>query len=128
MKLYTDLTTNKLSQVLDPYNPQGAENDDQKKLGVGDGPFHEEEVLQYMVQFNELLASMSTKVMYSLMTWQQKQVAKSWWEACNYGGKPKPGDLKHMEDRRKYYEWVLRLDHIRQWEFALKNVKIPAEP
>jgi hypothetical protein len=80
-----------------------------------------------MAQFNELLASMSTKIMHSLMTQQEKQVAKAFWEACNYGGRPKPGDLKNMEDKRIYYEWVLRLAHLKQCEKFLKNVKIPIE-
>ncbi len=127
MDLYTDITTNKLRQVSHPYCPKRHEDEEQNQLSVSDGLFHEEENPLHMAQFNELLASMSTKIMYSLMTQQEKQVAKAFWEACNYGGRPKPGDLKNMEDKRIYYEWVLRLAHLKQCDKFLKNVKIPIE-
>jgi len=113
--------------VSDPYCPKGHEDKEQNQLGISDGLFHEEENPLHMAQFNELLAGMSTKVMYSLMTQQEKQVAKAFWEACNYGGRPKPGDLKNMEDKRIYYEWVLRIAHLNQCDKFLKNVKIPIE-
>jgi len=127
MDLYTDITTNKLRQVSHPYCPKRHEDEEQNQLSVSDGLFHEEENPFHMAQFNELLASMSTKIMHSLMTQQEKQVAKAFWEACNYGGRPKPGDLKNMEDKRIYYEWVLRLAHLKQCDKFLKNVKIPIE-
>lgn len=127
MDLYTDITTNKLRQVSNPYCPKGHEDKEQNQLGIGDGLFHGEENPLHMAQFNELLASMSTKVMHSLMTQQEKQIAKAFWEACNYGGRPKPGDLKNMEDKRIYYAWVLRITHAIQCDKFLKNVKIPIE-
>ena len=100
------------------------DDDDQDQLSVGDGAFHE--YSPFTEDFNELLKAMSTKTMLSLMSTQQKNFAKSLWEACNYGGRPKPGDLKHMEPIRDYYELVLMMDHQRQWEekqFYCKQAK-----
>ena len=78
-----------------------------------------------MEEFNQLLAKVSTKVLWSeLMTYQQRLSAKALWEACNYGGKPTPGDLRHMEPKRNYAEWVLRMDHRQQWNKFQKTVKL----
>jgi len=48
-------------------------------------------------------------------------IAQSLWEACNYKGKPTPGQFKDIEPKRDYLEWVLRIDHERQWQEALKR-------
>ncbi len=60
------------------------------------------------------------------MSTQQKNFAKSLWEASNFGGRPKPGEMKYLEDKRDYYELVLMMDHQRQWEekqFYCKQAK-----
>lgn len=90
------------------------QGNDKDQLSVGDGAFHE--YSPFTEDFNELLKAMSTKTMLSLMSTQQKNFAKSLWEASNFGGRPKPGDLKYLEPKRDYYELVLMMDHQRQWE------------
>lgn len=100
----------------------GDKNQDQDQFGPGNLFSHEEDKYPFISHLNELLALMSTKTMKNLLTTQQKNVAEAFWSSCNYGGRPKPGDLKHMEDKRIYYEWVIRLDHIRQWDEKRKNL------
>jgi len=90
------------------------QGNDKDQLSVGDGAFHE--YSPFTEDFNELLKAMSTKTMLSLMSTQQKNFAKSLWEASNFGGRPKPGVMKYLEAKRDYYELVLMMDHQRQWE------------
>ena len=100
------------------------QSNNQDQLSVSQRPFHE--YSPFTEDFKELLKAMSTKTMLSLMSTQQKNFAKSLWEASNFGGKPKPGDLKHLEPKRDYYELVLMMDHQRQWEekqFYCKQAK-----
>lgn len=100
-----------MGHQLESTDEQGNGKDE---LSVGDGAFHE--YSPFTEDFNELLKAMSTKTMLSLMSTQQKNFAKSLWEASNFGGRPKPGDMKYLEPKRDYYELVLMMDHQRQWE------------
>jgi len=58
---------------------------------------------------------------WELATRQQRILARSLWEACNYKGQPKPGQFQDMEPEREYLEWVIRMDHDRQWREAQKK-------
>lgn len=110
--------------MLDSDDAKGAEDNDEQKLGNGNRALHVEECTD-MDEFNQLLAMVSTDVLWKvLMTAQQRMLATALWEACNYGGKPKPGDLRHMEKKRIYAEWVLRIDHRQQWNKAQKTAKL----
>ena len=91
------------------------QTDDQDQLSIGNrsashrfSPFTED--------FSELLKMMSTKTMVSLMSTQQKNLAKALWAAENFGGKPLPGQLNQVYPLREYQELVLMMDHQRQWE------------
>jgi len=101
--------------MLNSNKPQGSQDQDQEQLCNSDGSTHDEDSPVWE-HFNELLAAMSTKVMVGLLTTQQKNFAQALWEACNYGGKPLPGNFRDMEDKRMYYEWVLRMEHRKQWK------------
>tara|TARA_R100000781_G_scaffold88921_1_gene54720 strand:- start:1139 stop:1465 length:327 start_codon:yes stop_codon:yes gene_type:complete len=73
-------------------------------------------------EFSKLLKSLPEELLFGeLSTQQQRQFAQSLWEACNYGGRPKPGNFKDMEPKRDYLEWVLRIDHEQQWCNFLKK-------
>lgn len=110
--------------MLSSNEAQGAKDQNQQQLSDSNGAFHGDACTD-MDEFNELLAKVSTDVLWKvLMTAQQRMLATSLWEACNYGGKPKPGDLKYMEKKRVYAEWVLRIDHRQQWNKAQKTVKL----
>jgi len=77
-----------------------------------------------MDEFNQLLATVSTEVLWKiLMTAQQRMLATALWEACNYGGKPLPGNFRDMEDKRMYYEWVLRTEHRKQWKNSKNSLR-----
>ena len=77
-----------------------------------------------MDKFNQLLAMVSTEVLWKiLMTAQQRMLATALWEACNYGGKPLPGNFRDMEDKRMYYEWVLRMEHRKQWKNSKNSLR-----
>jgi hypothetical protein len=86
----------------------------QDEFSVGNGSAHQHS--PFTEDFKELLKAMSTKTMLSLMSTQQKNFANSLWEASNFGGRPKPGEMKYVEPKRDYYELVLMMDHQRQWE------------
>ena len=75
------------------------------------------------------------------MTFQQRLFAKALWEAENYGGsiskckahlKEIYGDFwyqhtsveDHFTDEREYCEYVLKLDHLKQWDNKQKLAKL----
>lgn len=95
--------------------------DNQQEFSVSNGATHS--CSPFTEDFKDLLEAMSTKTMLSLMSTQQKNFAKSLWEASNFGGKPKPGDFNQLEDKRGYYELVLMMDHQRQWEEKIRYCK-----
>jgi hypothetical protein len=110
--------------MLDPDDAKRAEDDDQQKLCDGKWPSHVNGCAD-MDEFSELLSKVSTDVLWKvLMTPQERMLAKALWESCNYGGRPKPGDLRYMEKKRDYAEWVLRINHRQQWNKSQKTVKL----
>lgn len=97
----------------------------------------------FIDEFSELLARVSTEVLkFELMTHQQRMMAQGLWEANNYGGSeakcakhlneiygPKWRKITkiedHMEPIRSYYEYVVLLDHQRQWDNQKKFARLP---
>jgi len=96
---------------LETTDDQG-NNQDQFSISNGSSHCHS----PFTAEFSELLSIMSTKTMLSLMSTQQKHLAKALWEAENFGGKPLPGQMKEVYPKRDYYELVLMMEHQRQWE------------
>ena len=126
MNFYSDSIVNKPVEMLESNDAEGSQGQDQEQLSPSDRPFHGS-FSPFKEEFSELLSKVSTKVLRSeLMTHQQRMIARALWQACNYGGRPKPGDLKNMEPERKYCEWVLQIDHEQQWKNAQKSVKLSA--
>jgi hypothetical protein len=126
MNFYSDSIVNKPVEMLESNNAKGSQDQDQAQLGPSDCPFHGS-FSPFKEEFSELLSKVSTKVLrFELMTYQQRIIARALWQACNYGGRPTPGDLKNMEPERKYCEWVLQIDHEQQWKKAQKSVKLSA--
>lgn len=126
MNFYSDSIVNKPVEMLESNEAEGSQDQDQAQLSPSDRPFHGS-FSPFKEEFSELLSKVSTKVLRSeLMTHQQRMIARALWQACNYGGRPKPGDLKNMEPERKYCEWVLQIDHEQQWKKAQKSVKLSA--
>ena len=109
--------------MLSSNDAQGSQNQNQEKFCNCNRSAHGEDSPVWE-HFNELLSLMSTKTMVQLLTTQQKNLALALWEACNYGGKPLPGNFSDMEDKRIYYEWVLRMEHRKQWKNAKKFAKL----
>jgi len=118
-----------------------SEDEDQDELGPGQRLSHD---LRYpfIDEFSEFIAGVSTESLKNkLMTPQQCQLAKAVWEAENYGGSEAKCAARlreiygpdwrsitsikeHMSPLRDYYEYVLILDHQRQWEQSKKLAKI----
>jgi hypothetical protein len=110
-----------------------AENQDQDEFRVCDRAAHDEKY-PFIQEFSEFLASVSTdSLKYKLMTCQQRTFAEALWAAENYGGDYRKCEKRleeiygsewrtvtqlkdHMAEVREYYEYVLILDHQRQWE------------
>jgi hypothetical protein len=126
--------------MLNSDHPKGTEDHNQEELSVSNSP-HEEKY-PYIEEFSEFLATVSTKALkFQLMTYQQRLSAKSLWEAANYGGS-KEKCIKHlteiygprwrsvtrvedhMEEERVYCEYVLILDHMKQWDKRDKLAKL----
>ena len=127
--------------MLNSDHAQGTKDHDQQEFGNCDGSFHNEES-PFIEDFSEFLATVSTKALKSqLMTYQQRLFAKALWEATNYGGS-KEKCIKHLteiygprwrtvtrledhfEEERVYCEYVLILDHMRQWDKRKKLAKL----
>ena len=126
MNFYSDSIVNKPVEMLEPNNAEGSQDQDQAQLSPSDRPFHGS-FSPFKEEFSELLSKVSTKVLrFELMTYQQRIIARALWQACNYGGRPTPGDLKNMEPERKYCEWILQIDHEQKWKKAQKSVKLSA--
>jgi len=98
----------------DQLESSGQQDDNQDQLSISNRSFHSKS--PFVEDFKDLLKLMSTKTMLSLMSTQQKNLARALWEAENFGGKPLPGQLSQVYPIREYYEWVLLMEHQRQWE------------
>ena len=128
-------------QFLDTNNGCGHQDQDQEQLSVGDGSAHGEKY-PFIEEFSDFIASVSTSSLkFKLMTFQQRLFAKALWEAENYGGsiskckahlKEIYGDFwyqltsveDHFTDEREYCEYVLKLDHLKQWDNQQKLAKL----
>jgi hypothetical protein len=125
---------------LGSINANGSENQHQQQLGISDGAAHLDKY-PFITEFSELIADLSTKELLSLMTNQQKNLAKAIWEAENYGGDTEKAKKRLSETHgpywfksikfkdyfrpiREYYELVLILEHQRQWDGQKKFAKI----
>lgn len=101
---------------------KGTEDQNQNEFSPSDGTFEHKFYSPHIEEFSRFLKTVPEKVLRDeLTTYQQRIVAQSLWEACNYKGKPTPGQFKDVEPKRNYLEWVLRIDHERQWQEALKK-------
>lgn len=128
-------------QFLDTNNGCGRQDQDQEQLSVGDGSAHGQKY-PFIEEFSDFIASVSTSSLkFKLMTFQQRLFAKALWEAENYGGsiskckahlKEIYGDFwyqltsveDHFTDEREYCEYVLKLDHLKQWDNQQKLAKL----
>jgi hypothetical protein len=96
------------------------ENKDQ--LSPGNRSLEHRNKSPYIEDLSKLLKTVPDKILFwELATRQQRILARSLWEACNYKGQPKPGQFQDMEPEREYLEWVIRMDHDRQWREAQKK-------
>ena len=91
-------------------------NNKKDQFSPGNSSTHRKSCAPASEEFSKLLKSLPEELLFGeLSTYQQRLFAQALWEACNYGGKPKPGNFKDMEPKRNYLEWVLRMDHEQQW-------------
>lgn len=138
---YTDSIRHKPVQMLSTSNGDRGEDEDQDQLGPCQRFSHDDRY-PFIDEFSEFIAGVSTESLKTkLMTPQQCQLAKAVWEAENYGGSeakcaarlkeiygPKWYEVtsikEHMSPLRDYYEYVLILDHQRQWEQSKKLAKL----
>jgi hypothetical protein len=120
---------------------QRSQNENQEELCPGDRPTHDERY-PYLTEFSEFISTVSTDALKSeLLTHQQRLMAESLWSAANYGGSSANCAKKlkeiygprwykitsveeHMEPVRLYYEYVLILDHKKQWDNRNKLAKL----
>ena len=119
--------------MLNACPTQGDNDQKSQEFGVGNRPAHDDKY-PYIEEFSDFIATVSTKALkYQLMTYQQRLMAKALWEAENFGGSkekciehltkiygPRWREVtsfeEHMEEERVYCEYVLILDHMKQWD------------
>lgn len=119
--------------MLNACPTQGDNDQKSQEFGVGNRPAHGDKY-PYIEEFSDFIATVSTKALkYQLMTYQQRLMAKALWEAENFGGSkekciehltkiygPRWREVtsfeEHMEEERVYCEYVLILDHMKQWD------------
>ena len=100
----------------------GKKKEDEDQLSPGNRSLEHRSKSPYMEDLSKLLKIVPDKILFwELATRQQRILARSLWEACNYKGQPKPGQFQDMEPEREYLEWVIRMDHDRQWREAQKK-------
>jgi hypothetical protein len=127
--------------MLNSSENERAENDYQDQLSPCQIFFHDEKY-PFIHEFSEFISSVSMGALkYQLMTHQQRIMAQALWEANNYGGSKekcikhlkeiygpvwhKVTTIKdHMEDFRPYCEFVLLMEHQRQWDEREKLAKL----
>jgi len=118
--------------MLGTNNANGQKREDQEQLSISDRSAHDEQY-PFLKEFSDLISKLSIEKLLELMTGQQKKFANSIWEAENYGGSeakcekrlkelhgPKWYQItsidENMEDIRDYYEYILQIDHKKQWD------------
>ncbi len=129
--------------MLNTDNTDGNESKDQQQLSISDGTSHNEKY-PFLKEFSDLISKLSREKLEELTTYQQKLFARALWEAENYGGSYEKcrkrltelygphfkqilssEELKeHMAPITDYYEFVLRLDHKKQWDKYRESAKI----
>lgn len=128
--------------MLNTHESSWYQDENQDELSPGQRSFHSEDY-PHLLEFSEFISNVPiTSLKYKLMTFQQRLTAEAFWSAANYGGSeancakqlkeiygPKWYQItsisEHMEPPRRYYEYVLILDHQRQWDKRKKSAKIP---
>ena len=130
---YSDSIGDKPVQILSSPDTQRAEDQNQQELSICDRPTHKDKY-PFIEEFSEFISSVSIESLkYKLMTQQQRSIAEAFWAAENYGGDSRKCEKRleeiygkdwytvtklsdHMAELREYYEYVLILEHQRQWE------------
>jgi hypothetical protein len=129
--------------MLNTSKSDGGQEQDQQQLSVGNVATHGQRY-PFIQEFSEFLSSVSTHALkYKLMTYQQRLLARSLWEAENYGGSKSKCEARlkeiygsdwrsitrvedHMTPEREYCEYVLILEHQKQWNEAQEKAKLQA--
>ena len=75
-------------------------NNKKDQFSPGNSSTHRKSCAPDSEEFSKLLKSLPEELLFGeLSTYQQRLFAQALWEACNYGGKPKPGNFKDMEPK-----------------------------
>ena len=107
------------------------QNQYQKQLSISNGTTHNEEY-PYLSDISQLLHGLSTFELEKLCTLQEMLLAKSCWEATNYGGSQEKCKKRltelygedwddhvkfkdHFKSLKSYYIWALLISHRQQW-------------
>lgn len=127
---------------MDPVESEREQDQDQNEFSPSQISAHNERY-PFIAEFSEFLANVSTEALETkLMTQQQKQFARAIWEAENYGGSQSKCETRlkeiygpswrkiastkdHMIPLRDYYEYVLILEHQKQWDQSKKMARLP---
>lgn len=136
---YSDSIGDKPVQILDTPKAQGSKNQNEQELCVSDRTTHQKKY-PFIEEFSEFLSNVPTQSLkYKLLTYQQRLMAEAMWAAENFGGdqnkcmkwleevygrnwRQVTKFSDHMADVREYYEYVLILDHQRQWKNAKNSI------
>lgn len=94
-------------------NTKGDKEQHQDQLSPSNTAFHSQS--PFKKEFSLLLDSLPPKAFKQLLTTQQYNLAKAFWEACNVTKNLTPQDYREREPIEIYCKWVLLIDHEEQW-------------
>ncbi len=117
---------------MESEDPSRNQDQKQEQLGISNRPAHESNY-PFIQEFSDLIQDLSSKELDALLTNQQKNLAKAFWEAENYGGcrekcKKRLAEIygttwmkqvkfrEHFGSIDEYRRYVLLLEHQRQWD------------
>jgi len=117
--------------MISPNISNREQNQYQKQLSISNGTTHDEEY-PYLSDISQLLHGLSTLELEKLCTLQEMLLAKSCWEATNYGGSQEKCKKRltelygedwdehvkfkdHFRSLKYYYIWALLISHRQQW-------------
>ena len=117
--------------MISPNISNREQNQYQKQLSISNGTTHDEEY-PYLSDISQLLHGLSTLELEKLCTLQEMLLAKSCWEATNYGGSQEKCKKRltelygedwdehvkfkdHFRSLKYYYISALLISHRQQW-------------
>ena len=111
-------------QMLNSNITNRKKDKDQEQLSISDWSTHKTKY-PFVKEFSELISIVSTKILKTvLLTPGQENLAQSLWAANRSKQQLDSSYKPKINTLREYYDKVLLLDHIKQWDDHEKSATI----